>query len=130
MEHTPLTEKRGEPRYATRIPCLVDTILRPHSAFINNISASGLQLITGFPLLQALMPNRAPSSMRQRMPQCEIHFKVGVAGISLGVDIRCQILYCRRLPRQRFAIGCQFVTFFGDSSNNLHQYLLQIAADS
>lgn len=113
--------KRREIRISTQIEAQLKTDDKNGTGLITNLSLSGLQMECDRKMLFDLMPNIQRPDPRQPL-RVTVSFRLP-AGDQAMIELVCQMMYARRVARERFLIGGQIHTISDQDQARLDAFL-------
>lgn len=88
-----------------------------------NLSRAGLMLVCTPEQVSQILPNDSPIAPRQAV---RLHARFSLPVISLqsvSVSVDCDVIYVRRVSRDCFQVGMEFVEFEGSGRDYVDQYI-------
>ncbi|WP_460231030.1 PilZ domain-containing protein [Aurantivibrio plasticivorans] len=122
-------EQRREPRYKTRLACMVKNASGDSCpGLITNLSSGGFQVAGNFQLMRTVFPHFKRAALNDAI-KLSVDFRVPTTDkVAASVHLLSQSVYCRRVRGDWFHIGCQLVELDVESEKVLSNFIQHFAA--
>ncbi|WP_423896263.1 PilZ domain-containing protein [Candidatus Pelagadaptatus aseana] len=121
-------EQRRAPRFNTELNAELSTHENSlGDCVICNISRSGLQIECSMTQAAQLIPNQGGPP---RIPDIQLTLSFSVptsARDKTLIRVTCDLIYVRRVTREKHQLGCQFREFHDDCNEHLEDFLRHFA---
>lgn len=93
------------------------------STTLSNLSRAGFMVECSPALMTRILPNHSPIAPRQAV-RMKAKFDLPILPVqSVRITADCDVIYARRLSRQVFQIGMQFVDLEGNGQDYVNQFV-------
>lgn len=90
---------------------------------LSNLSRAGLMVECSPAMLARILPNHSPIAPRQAV-RVSARFELPVLPVqTVVISADCDIIYARRVSRQLFQIGMEFVSIEGNGRSYVDQFV-------